>query len=215
MADDCLPQVHAIRMRLANLGPDGVPLPGAENLYVSDAITTLTLGSEIADASEIEERNGADEICVAYQGDPSLKWGTVSLQICTPDPYLEAMLSTGTVIDLGSGVPAGFAYPAIGPLRSDGISIELWTRRINNGDMDPDYPYGWWVLPKIKRLRMADREFGNASIKPSYEGKAYENVNWFDGPLNDWPASSDRYAQWVPTATVPDAQCGPQALIAS
>ena len=70
MADDCLPQVHAFRMRVAVLGADGVPLPGAENLYTTNALTTLTLGTEVADATEIEERNGGDDICVAYQGDP-------------------------------------------------------------------------------------------------------------------------------------------------
>lgn len=215
MADDCLPQVHAFRMRVAVLGPDGVPLPGAENLYTTNALTTLTLGTEVADATEIEERNGGDDICVAYQGDPSLKWGTVGIELCTPDPYLEAILSGGKTIDLGAGIPAGFAYPAIGPLRSNGFSIEVWARRINAGDVDPDYPYAWWALPKIKRSKLGERELGNSAQKPKYEALAYENTNWYDGPLNDWPGSSDRFAQWVPTASVPDAVCGPTALVAS
>ena len=215
MADDCLPQVQACAIRVADLDTNGVPLPGPDHLYVSDALTTLTLDPEIKEGDEIEESNACGTICVSYQGDPSLKWLNFELELCTADPYLEAMLSRGTVLDLGAGVPAGFAYPAIGPIKSAGISIELWAKRINNGDMDPDYPYAWWAIPKVVQLRPGSREFANAAQKPSFTGRALENVNWFDGPLNNWPAASDRTAQWVPTSTIPEPQCGPQALVPS
>lgn len=215
MADDCLPQVHALRTRFSVLDTNGVPLPGSENLYVTSALTVLTLGTNVADGTEIEERNGGDEVCVAFLGDPSLKWGTVSIELCTPDPYAEAILSGGDVLSLGGDAPAGFAFPAIGPLRSNGIGIEVWAHRINAGDVDPDYPYAWWALPKVKKLVAQDRNLGNEAQKPSYQGIALENPNWYDGPTNDWPAASDRFAQWVPSATVPDAVCGYQALVAS
>ena len=216
MADDCLPQVHADVMRVAKLDTNGVPLPGVENLYVSTALTTLTFEPEIKDGEEIEELNAAGEICVAFQGDPSLKWTNVTIEICTPDPYLEALFSQGTVITAdGAGAqdPKGYAYPAIGPIRSSGgISTELWAKRINNGDLDPDFPYAHWALPKIVQLRPAGRNFGNESQKPSFTGRGLENLNWFDGPMNDFDAASDRVAQWIPATGKPTAKCGPQDL---
>lgn len=217
MADDCLPQVHAVRMRVCDLDTNGVPLPGPDSQYVTSALTTLTLDPQIRDGDEIEEPNGAGDICVSYQGDPALKWLTATFAICTPDPYLEAKLGRGAVLDMGPGVPAGGAYPEIGPIVGGAVSIELWSRRVNNGDMDPDYPYAWWAIPKVVQLRPQSREFGNASQKPSFVGRVLENHNWFDGPSNTWPAASDRVAQWVPCtpADMPDAQCGPAALVPS
>jgi hypothetical protein len=202
-------------MRLAVLGTDGVPLPGPENLYVSKALTTVTLGSNVAEATELEERNGSDEICLNYTGVPSLKNGTFSIELCQPDPYAEAILGGGDVLTVGPDAPAGFAMPALGPINRPGISIELWAHRILDGDIDPDYPYAWWSIPKVKNLVRQDANISNEAHKPTYQGIGLENPNWFDGPLNDWPASSDRWAQWVPSSTVPEPQCGYQALVPS
>lgn len=215
MADDCLPQVQACAIRVAVLDTNGVPLPGDGNLYVSDALTTLTINPEVKEGSEIEEENACGNVCVSYQGDPSLKWATIELELCTADPYLEALLGSGTVLDLGPDTPAGFAFPKIGPMRSNGVSIELWAKRINNGDVDPDYPYAHWAFPKITQLRPGSREFGNSAQKPSFTGRALENVNWFDGPANDFDGPSDRVAQWIPATSIPAAACGTQALVAS
>jgi hypothetical protein len=215
MPDECLPQVQADAIRVALLAANGAPLPGAGNLYVSDALTTLTITPVYKDGTEIEEENAAGEVCVSYQGDPSLKWAEVEIELCTPDPYLEAMLGSGTVLDLGGDVPPGFAMPAIGKIQGAGVSIELWSKRVNNGDLDPDYPYAWYAYPKIVQLRPGARNHANESIKPTFTGRALENVNWQDGPTNDWPAASDRFGQWVPTITLPTVQCGPQVLAAS
>lgn len=215
---DCLPQVHACAMRVTDLDTNGVPLPGPDHIYVTDALTTLTFTPEIADGDEIEEKNACGAICVSYVGDPSFKFLGIELELCTPDPYLEAMLGRGNVLEV-PGRPAGYAYPPLGELSSavlgGAVSIELWAKRVLDGELDPDYPYAWWAIPKITKLRPAGREFAAAAQKPTFSGNAYENTNWFDGPLNDWPTSSDRVAQWVPTATLPTVQCGPQALVAS
>ncbi len=46
-------------------------------------------------------------------------------------------------------------------------------------------------------------------------GEAYENDNWYNGPLNDWPVASDRVYQWMPTNYIPPDMCGFQAVAAT
>lgn len=199
--EDNLPQVQGCALRVAVLDPSGVPLPGAGNLYTSDALTELAFTPVYADADEVEEKNACGTVCVSLTGDDSLKRGDVALTICTHDPYLLAMLGDGDV--LSDGGINGFAMPPIGALSGPGVSLEVWSKRVDDGDLHDEYPYAWWVIPKVKNLRMGARTFNNGSALPQFTGRAYENPNWYDGPLNDWPVSSDRLIQWFPVAALP------------
>jgi len=213
MNNDCLPQVQACAIRVAYLDSNGVPTVGANKLYVSDALTELTMEPVYEDADEITETNACGSIAVNYQGDPTLKRGDIEITIASQDPYLVAMLGGGTVLS-DSGVN-GFAMPAIGAINSAPVSIEVWAKRIDDGELHDEYPYAWWVLPKVTRLKHGSRTFNNGAQLPSFTAQAYENENWFDGPLNDWPVASDRFAQWFPTASLPTIVCGPQSIAAS
>jgi hypothetical protein len=106
--------------------------------------------------------------------------------------------------------------PPIGVLAARQVSIEFWARRINNGVMDPDFPYAWHVLPLVRNLRPGARQFGAARQANIFTGQGYENLLWGDGPTNDWPAASDRVHQWVEAveAELP-ATLGPVPVIAS
>ncbi len=215
MVDVALPQLHACRMRIANLDGAGVPNPGAENLYVTDALVQFTFSPVYEDGDEITVKNACGETCVDYRGPDNLRRGDFNLVICTHDPFLMAMLGNGDVLTDGEAI--GYAGPAIGPVTGNAISIELWTKRINGGDLDPDFPYARWALPKLKNLREGEHQFQNGEKSPAFSGQMYENTNWFDGPLNDWPATSDRMYQWIPVtaADLPAASVGYQELAAS
>jgi|SRR6185369_3756382 len=211
----CLAQAHACRVRLADLDTDGVPLPGSDNVYVSNALVIMSVSPNYTDGDEIEEKNGCGEVQVSLKGDPTLKWFDVTLRFTTPDPYLAAMLSQGSVLSGFDGARVGFAAPRLGVISGNGVSIELWEWRINAGDKDSDSPYAWWAYPKVKNLKLNPYEHSAGALLPEYVGQAFENPNWFDGPLNDWPSTSSSAFQWVPTNTIPEAVCGPQALVAS
>ena len=213
MNNDCLPQVQACAIRVALLDPNGVPSPGANHLYVSDALSELNMTPVYEDAEEITETNACGTTALSYQGEPTLKRGEGDLTIISQDPYLVAMLGGGDVLT-DSGLH-GFAFPSLGVNTAQAISIELWAKRIDDGEMHDEYPYAWWVLPKVTRLKHDQRTFNNGSQLPKFMFQLYENENWYDGPLNDWPVASDRFAQWFPTATIPTATCGPQTLPAS
>lgn len=214
---DVLPQIQADAIRIAKLDPSGVPLPGAGNLYVTDALTVLTLKPVYLDGTEITEANASGKLCLDYRGDDSFRRVDVEIEVCEPDPYLEHLLSGAALLDLGGDVPPGSAAPAIGPLTANAVSIEVWAKRINDGDLDADYPYAWWALPKIRNLRTGDKKLANEANKPTFTGQGLQNPNWYDGPNNDWPSASDRAWQWVPTtaATIPAVTSGLQTLPAS
>lgn len=211
--NDCLPQVMACRLRVCKLDSNGVPSPGANKLYVTDAFASLTATPVYVDADEIEEKNGCGEVAINYKGDDSFKRLDVELQIHTHDPYLAEMLGLGTV--LTSGGVNGYAVPPIGALTGNGVSVEVWAKRIDSGALHAEYPYAWWVLPKVQNLRHGTKTFNNGAHIQTFTGQAVENENWYDGPLNNWPVASDRALQWFPTASMPAVVCGPQTVTAS
>lgn len=214
MANDCLPQVRACATRVSRLDPgSGVPLPGANNLYVSDALVSLEFSWEVEDGEEINEKNACGVTMVNDKAPDSLKFGTVTITLITPDPQLGEMLSQGTVLTSGGAV--GLAAPPLGEVEDAVVSVELWTKRIRDGKIDTTFPYGWWVYPWLTNLRPDDHTHENAALSSVFVGQAYENDNWANGPLNDWPTTSDRVYQWIPTASKPDAACGYQTLAAS
>lgn len=214
MAEDTtLPQIQSVRLRVTKLDfGSGVPLPGANNIYVTDAFVKVGFGWNRKEGSEIEEENAQGVICANVKGKTTLKNGTISLEVCTPDPFLVALLNGGGLIT--DGDRSGSAAPALGEAPEAAVSIEVWNKRIKNGALDVDSPYAWWVYPRIENIVPADHEHANAALKPVFNGEAYENANWFDGPLNDWPAASDRVHQWIPTSSLP-AVTGAATLSAS
>lgn len=214
MANNCRRQVQACAIRVARLASDGSPIAGADNLYVSDALTQLVTDPELSEGDEFELKNACGEVCVNFKDCDRLKRLNITLGLCYPDPELQELLLGGTVLTSGDAV--GYAYPELGAATCpNGVSIELWARRIDTaGAPDVDFPYEWYVLPRVY-LFPGGRTFENGPITVETTGFAIENPEWFDGPENDWPVASDRVLQSIPTATIPEAACGYQVATAS
>lgn len=206
MPDHTLPQLSACRMRVTDLDANGEPTVGAGHLYVTDAFTTIAFDHVYEDGDEITEKNACGAVAINYKGDDSLKWGTISITLASPDPFLQAILSNGSVLTVGA--LRGFAGPDIGTLPSAGVSVEVWTKRINNGVLDPDAPYAWWAYPLVRNLRPGAWTHENAGLKPVYTGQMFENANWGDGPNNDFPAASTQMYQWIEATTLPALSAG-------
>lgn len=213
MANTCRPQIQACAIRVARLEPNGVPDPGANNLYVSDALISMGLANEITEGNEIEVVNACGVPCVSFKDNDKLKRITVNLQICTPDPELTELLSGGVVLQ--SAEKVGYGFPELNQvINENGTSIEVWAKRVtSDGILDPVNPYAWWVFPKVF-LRPLEATFENGAFLPTFGGFAVANPNWYNGPANDWPLpnNSDRVAQWIPSSTLPTASCGYQTL---
>lgn len=210
-----LPQIHADAMRVALLDRNGVPLPGASGLYVTHALTKITAKPTYTDGDAIRDKNASGSYCINYEEDPNFDGLDLEIEICDPDPYLHAMLAGGSLLtDVDADVP-GYAFPATGAVSGYGVSVEWWNKRIDDDDLDEAYPYAWWVAPKVKRMKIGDKTFEKARLANTFAGKAIENSNWFDGPLNNWPAASDRVLQWLPATELPAATPEPITLPAS
>lgn len=213
----CLAQVQACMIRVAKLNATtGAPVAGASQGYISDALVSVAFEPEYVDGAEITQDNACGNRVIDYRAPDQFRRGNVTIQLATPDPYLSALLSGGTVLT-GSGGDAGrigFAAPPLGVLNTTPISVELWAKRpdMATGGLDADSPYAKWVYPLIRDLRLVGYTQENGPFLPSFTGRAFENDNWGNGPWNDWLAASDRVFQWMPTATMPTAACGPATV---
>lgn len=209
----CLPQVQACAIRVARLDLSGVPRPGTGNLYVSDAMSKLTLTPSYTDGDEIKEKNACGDVKVNFKGAPSLDRWDWELELLVPDPQLIDLMTNSDAISTSSSF--GGNSPPIGPVTLTYFSLEVWSRQIRNGVPDPTFPWAWWAVPGCKNARWGAIPFENAAKKITISGECYENTSWFNGPTNDWPATSDRAWQWIPSATIPTPVCGPLTIAAT
>lgn len=216
MANDCLPSIQACAMRVARLDPNGVPTPGAHNLYVTGGLITLTATPQYRDGDEFEVVTACGELGVNFMDQPRLKRLTFELNIVAPDPELTELMGGGTVLTDGAAV--GYAAPELlTRFNPNGVSLELWSKRLGpDGAMDGTFPYMRWVYPRTY-LRVGAKDFKNGPMDNPFSGFGIENPNWFDGPMQDWPVASDRVFQYLPVAEadLPAAVCGYQTTPAS
>lgn len=205
-------QVQAEVMRVTKLVTSGVPLPGTDTMYVTDALVKIDVAPMYEDGTKHRAKNAKGVTCVAYDGNNYFHALGLTIQLCTPDPELVALF-TGSLLDETSR--KGWAAPEVGEIDSPGVSIEVWPLRVDGQELDADDPYGWWVYPRVKHFKLGPYSHLNGHLLPSFSAVAYKNSNWFDGPANDWPVTSDRPVQWMPFDSKPDAAVGYQGLAAS
>lgn len=211
MPNDCARHVFVCAMRVARLEANGVPDPGANNLYVTDSLATLTVTPVISEGEEVEVKNACGEVCVNVKDCDRLKRLDLSLGLCYPDPQLLELLTGGVVLTSGNAV--GYGMPPLGQAACpNGVSVEVWAKRYDvAGAPDADFPYEHYALPRTYWQHGA-KTFENGPIQIELNGFATENDNWFNGPANDWPVASDRVMQSLPKASVPTASCGYQTI---
>ena len=88
--------VWAVATRLCALDPNGFIIPGA-SVFVTDTLlkATITPVNEAGDAPTI--KNAAGNLGLFAKKGDIPKWYTVAIELVTPDPQLEALLTGGTV----------------------------------------------------------------------------------------------------------------------
>jgi len=211
MADFCVPQVFSEGFRMTRLDTDGTPLTGSDDIVRSDKLVRFTATPTITTpaAKVVEGANGNK--CVNIQKPPTLDNLAVELLICSPDPYAHELAARCKLLTDPGTSAVGAAFPSLNDSSvNPGISLELWCPRYGeSGDLDPDFPYNWWVFPNLK-MTIGVRTFQNEALENGFSGFAYENPNWGTGPNGDWPVDSDRVAQWIPVEAdmIPGWLCG-------
>lgn len=212
----CGASVFACATRVAVLEQDGVPLPGDANLYITDSLVKLESTPQFTKVPETEQLNAGGNLCVSYKAPDPLKRYDLILELCSLDPELEHMLVGGELFVSG-GFTVGASSPKVGSIETataNGVSVEVWSKNITNGDIDPIWPYIHWVWPRTRWS--PDKNTWDINHMPRlFTGYSAENPNWFNGPANDWAFSSDRSYAWAFTKTLPQVFCGAQNLPAS
>lgn len=218
MSNVCPTVLKACAIRVARLEGDGVPLPGANNLYVSDGMISVTFTEELEKGADLVQKNGCGNIAAAWKDPDLIKRVTLAVELIKYDPQLFELLRGGTVIhDAGVGVNQAIGYqaPAVGvDPQPNGVSLEVWCKRIITAAPDPQWPYEWFVFPRCY-FSAGQRKMEDNFMVNIFDGYGIENGNWFNGPANDWPADSSKVYQSLPTKNIPAASCGYQTLAAS
>jgi hypothetical protein len=213
MAYDGAGTLFALGMRVTKLDASGVPLVGAGNAYVSEALVKVDLGLEYEDAKEVVQLNGQGIACVNYQAPYTLKRGSIgALQLCQPDPNLLAFLLGGDTISDTATPPNQIGYRA--PLTGveevpNGISLEFWSRAIIGSAFARTLPYLHWVVPQSWLIPTGNWSLAaDGAMLPEMTGYGVQNPGWGKGPMNDFTSPSDRVWQYVREATIPDLSTG-------
>lgn len=104
----------------------------------------------------------------------------------------------------------GYRAPEVGAESvPNGVSLEFWTRAIDDGAFASQLPFFHWVLPRAK-VRPSDAWAlsGENPLLPAFEGWSEQNANWGSGPAEDWPYESDRVWQFARVAAMPTLSPG-------
>jgi hypothetical protein len=209
MAEECRASLQVCAFRIGKLNSSGQPTAGVGNMLVSDSMIDIDVGFETTDASEFEQRNGCDSICVSFTGCEKIKAVTFDLNMCTIDHEAIQMMTEGAFIASG-GVNIGHQPPAVSSGCPNGVSFEVWTRRWNGTSPDAVRPYWHWVFPKTF-WRVGDLTMENDVLVFPLSGKGTENYSIGNGIANDLASPPNNYGRLYTVFAAndfPAVQCG-------
>jgi hypothetical protein len=194
-------------MRVSQLDGTGKPLAGLQQ-YVSNALVRIDFNPDVEAGPEVSDRNASGALAVTWRIMDVIKRLTMTVELITPDPELEVILTGGTTYVSATNNVEGAQYPPI-MVESvpNGVGIEAWTRAVVNGAQPTDYPWMRWVFPKVK-LRKGNRTLDINRLASPFEGFGFENAQFGTGPGKDIPYDASRVAQWFRDTTYPTPALG-------
>lgn len=211
---NCGASIQACALRIAVLEQDGIPVPGAGNLYQTDTIAKLDATPVYTKGVDLEVLNGCGVPALIYKDVDRFKRYDLQLTLINLDPEIENMLVGGELFTVG-GFRVGASSPQVATMeRPYGVSLEVWSKHIVAGIVDPTWPYIRWIFP-WSMWSVDKTTLENAAMPRIFNGFTTQNPNWANGPANDWTFASDRSMAWAFTRTMPAALCGAQALAAT
>lgn len=199
-------------IRVAKLAADGSTPADPAGMYVTDSVVKVSWQPAVEGGLDLTQRKGDGSLGVYYKTPDITKRYEVTVDIFTPDPELESLL-TGAIVLSTAGSTVGMGAPRLGQDNvPNGVSIEAWSLAVAGDHLVGTNPYFWWAFPHIKLEKHTARTLEAGMLMNSYEGYMYESAAWGNGPNNDWLLSSDRAWQVQRTATKPTPAIGLQAI---
>lgn len=204
--------LFALGFRVTQLDPTGAPVQGTQTCYVTDSLVTVSTGLDYTKPDVVTQNNGSGVVCVSYAAPASLTGAHIaSMQICVPDPIAKKFLLGGDLLLDSQDDEVGWAAPQIGSVPNpNGVSVEFFTRAVEDGTFANTYPYWHWVFPRCMSFQLsADEKLeATSSALPEFSADAQQNPNWGAGPDGAWQWRSDRVWQYARVAEIPDLTRG-------
>lgn len=198
--------VQALAVRVSRLAASGAPITGNAGTYVTNKFTKFSFTPEYEDGEEIQTKAADGSVCVYYKAADVLKSVSFTIDICEPNPDLYEMMAGGSVFTTGLD-SLGWAAPTLGTVvNPNGISVEVWTRAIENGRPATTLPYFHWVMPYGLSRLDGERAMENGAMAHGFSGTASGNTGWGDGPGNDWTRTTAAPIQFDRKSTYPTGE---------
>lgn len=216
----CFAPLQVCAVRVAALTAGGAPDTGAGNGYVSDAIIDATIGIELSEGAEVEQKNGCGAVCQTFKGTDSIKRATLSLNFCVLDLELIWLLTGGDLFTK-AGDTFGWQPPQIADPAPNGVCLELWSKAWDGAQQATPAStasaaaYLHFVFPLFKsQIGEFNLEGENFTVIP-VDGFSTENSNvTANGPYDDWPVEiaqgggiTSAFGVFL-DANLPTADCG-------
>ena len=201
--NDGAASLHCVAMRVIALNASGGITVGTSPVYVTNNLTRIDFNPDIETGPEISDRNASGNLAVTFRLPDLIKRLTGTVEIVTPDPELEVILTGGNTLVSGTNV-VGMQYPALNTdALPNGVSVEAWTRAVVNGRQPTDFPYMRWVFP-MGKFRKSNRSIDINRMGSTFEGFWYENPNWGSGSsIQPFAYDTSRVVQWARDTTYP------------
>lgn len=209
----CLQTIRASRIRIGRLTTAGLPLSGADNMYVSDTVISINFSTETEPGDEFTQKNGNGDICVTAKSPDHIKRVNLSMNLCNLDAEILEMTTGGTLITDGAQT-IGLNSPRPSDTAPT-VSLEAWSLAWANGAQAvgslSEALYWHWVFPKTQWV-MGSTTIENGVAVIPITGTSEESAALGNGIFNDLPTVTT----WGPFAffldsVIPASACGYQS----
>lgn len=186
----CYSSADVLRIRIALLTSTGAPDDGADNGYVSNAISVART-AEIEAGDEFVQKNGDGSLCQVYRGCDKIKGVNLVLQVCEWDDQFTQLAIGGTLLTDGATV-IGAMWPDFNDACPAAVSVEWWTKA---WDGDSQATIGgvaqyWHHVAPYVTFVPGDATFEHGIAVQTLNGKGVSNPNITEnGPFDDWPGT--------------------------
>jgi hypothetical protein len=212
MADECLAAIHLCRVRATRLNPDGSPMAGPNNVYVSDKPIQLGVTPVIEAGKDSTLIGGCDCIIATYRGFDKLKRFDFTLDLGVLEPgLLEMLLGSTAIVKTGDLIGQWWSENAFdcSVAAQPNIAFEGWQTGWADDRPDVLWPYVHWIWPSTF-WQIAAHTLQNDFTQPQVTGFSRGNSAWGTGIFGDQPEAAQPLGGFFYDTTIPDAACGYQ-----
>lgn len=196
---NCFGAIQVAATRVAALNPNGSPLTGAGNGYVTSNLMTVTIAPVLDKGADETLKNASNNICQQYEDCDRLKSITITLELCSFEPDFAHLIAGGLSFP-GSGPGAaktlGWQFPQVTDACTNGVCLEFWqlawdgdSQAIPTSVFANNNTLAYWhhVYPRVL-FQLADMKGETKFTVFKFVGTARINPKvTANGPFDDWP----------------------------